>query len=158
MLGNCVRALDDARIADNREAVRSEWQAVCRDVLDAKEPLLGLTYDWLDAGYPASWRDENGLVLAKPIVRLPELGPRVPPRPPVATVEGLEKLPPPLADYVRVARNFRVLTGKRLQPSVEHKPLSKLVPELLVHQPDATDDELGALLLRSAATIRKYRR
>ena len=153
----CVRALDHATTADDA-AIQSEWARLCEDVLAPNEELLGLTYDWLDARYPASWRDDHGLVLAKPVLRAPGLGPPVSPRPAVASVEGLEGLPPPLADFVRVARNFRVPTGERLQPSIEQKPLSELVAELLVHRPDATDEELGALLLRSATTIRKYRR
>lgn len=154
----CVRAVDHACTTDDDTAIRLEWSRLCEDVFAPNEELLGLTHDWLDARYPSSWREDHGLVLTRPILRVPELGSPVPANAAIAKVEGIEALPSPLADLIRVARNFQVPTGERLQPSIEQKPLPELVAEILLHRPEATDHELGALLNRSAATIRKLRR
>ena len=85
----CARALDHARTSDDEAAIPLEWYRLCEDVLASNEELLGLTYDWLDARYPASWRDDHGLALGKPILRAPEVGLPVPPRPAVARLEEL---------------------------------------------------------------------
>jgi hypothetical protein len=152
------RSLDHARTAGDDAVIELEWDRLCEDVLAPNEELLGLTYDWLDERCPASWRENQGLALSKPILRVPELGSPAPVRSAIARVEGLEGLPAPLVDLIRVARNFHVPTGERLQPSIEQKPLPDLVAELLLHRPDATDEELGTFLNRSPATIRKLRR
>lgn len=154
----CVRTLDHATTTGDTSAIRLEWVRLCEDVLAPNEELLGLTHDWLDARYPASWRHDHGVTLARPVLRVPELGPPVPAMSAIALVESIEGLPQPLADWIRVARNFQVPTGERLQPSIEHKPLPEIVADIFVHRPDASDHELGVLLNRAPTTIRKLRR
>lgn len=156
-LEGCARRLDDVRAAGG-SSVRELWQALCDDVLAPNEELLGLTYDWLDARYPAAWREAEGLSLDKPTLRVPDAQVVSTARPAVAPIAALAGLPERLADLIRVARNYRVPTGERLQPSVEHLPLPELLAEILVLRPNASDEELGALLRREPTTIRKNRR
>jgi hypothetical protein len=151
-LNRCVRTLDAARESSGEHAIRTEWEAVRHEVLDPKEPLLGLTYDWLDARYTESWRADLGLVLDKPVLRVHGFGPAVPARPAVTPLPELDGLPEPLGDLIRVARNFRV------KPSPEQKPLRDIVADILVHRPHATDQQLAALLNRKPGTIRKCRK
>lgn len=151
-----ARAFEAACAADPR-SVPASWQALCADVFAPNEELLGLAYDWLDDRFPASWRGERGLSLARPMLRAPGAEPKGPPRPAVAMLEGLEGLPARLCDLIRVTRNYQAPTGKRAQPSPEHLPLPELITEVLAHRPRATDDELAALLNRAPATIRKNR-
>lgn len=156
-LERCVQALDAARKKGDVGVLRGEWEAARQEALDPKEPLLGLAYDWLDARYPTQWRENHGLVLHKPVLQVPELEPTGPANPAVAPLASLDGLPESLRDLIRVARNFQVKTGSRFEPSAEQKPLPDLIAEVLIHRPDATDEQLAALLNRKPGTIRKHR-
>jgi hypothetical protein len=158
VLDRCVRDFEAARASGDANEIRLLWRALCNDVLAGHEQFLGLTYDWLDARYPAPWRYDHRLELDRPVLQAPDLDPAVPAKPAVTPLPALDGLPEQLCDWIRVARNFQAPTGQRLQPSIEHKPLSELVMDILRHRPDATDDELAALLNRAPATIRKHRR
>jgi hypothetical protein len=156
-LDRSVRDLKLSRSSEDFTSIRSRWRALCDDVLAPNEHLLGLTYDWLDARYPASWRHDHGVSLDKPVLRLLGLGPPVAAKPAVAPITGLDGLPTSLCDRVRVARNFQVKTGQGLEASAEQMPLRDLIAEILLSRPSATDDELSTLLNRKPATIRKNR-
>lgn len=138
--------------------IEPQWLELCRDLFAPNEELLGLTYDWLDAQYPPKWRADHGVSLDRPILRMAERGSGHQPRPAVAVLEGLDGLPSRLCDLIRVARNYRAPGGKHRQSSVEYESLPVLVAKILEHRPDATNEEIGALLRRAPSTIRNSRR
>lgn len=129
------------------------WKELLDDVLDPTEELLGLTWDWLDAMFPAPWRAARTLDLPRPVRCLPEVVAGVP-RPPIATIPALDGLPAALADQVRVARNF---TARQKHASEEQRTLGELIPDLALHRPEWTDDQLASLLRCTLATVRAHR-
>lgn len=135
------------------DAIQAAWTDLVTAVLAPQSPLLGLTWDWLDTQYPSSWRAQHGLSLARPRLQHPEAV-ETPPLPAIAEIPALQALPLPLADHIRIARNFQTRVSR---PSVEQRPLPDLLAEIRALRPHATDAELASLLRRDPQTIRRHR-